>query len=331
MSTENNKDQDPLEELLKFAGRREHVEPHRLDRAEKQLFDHWQQTLRLRRSSERRRRAKQVGGFFALAASVVLAFTLLFRFQDQAPVVATVAYVVGSMEVGFRDQPMAEIATGAELRAGSIVETNDNSGASLILASGHNVRVAASSRLRLQADSIMLDQGSLYIDSGHGGAKSRLLVRTSFGTVSELGTQYLATVTNDSIEVSVREGAINIAREDGPTLTAKAGEAVLMKRDGSVSKETIKTYGERWQWASTLGQPIELEGSMLAEYLSWISREYGWEIRYATGTLERRARSVELHGSIQGLSSEDALASVIESVEWRHTLLDGVVSVSSAQ
>jgi hypothetical protein len=74
---------------------------------------------------------------------------------------------------------------------------------------------------------------------------------------------------------------------------------------------------------------MQLEAHTLAEFLAWLSRENGWVITYATGSLERSARGVELNGSIAGLDGEQALASVVATVGWRYTLLDGVVAVSS--
>ena len=327
MSTEHK--QDALEELLIFAGRREVVEPDRAERVERQVFNHWQGMLQRQRQADRRRRTIKFGGFLALAASLVLTFNLVLRYQDQSTPVATLVAVVGNIEVGFRDQPMMEIATGSELRAGSILETSDGAGASLLLTSGHSLRVAAASRVRFQTDTIMLDQGSVYIDSGRTGATSRLVVRTSFGTARELGTQYLVSIVDDAFEVSVREGSVNVERNNGSILTAKAGEALYLDRDGSARRETILNYGDRWQWASKLGQPMQLEGRRLDEFFSWLSRENGWEVSYATGSLERSARRVKLHGSIAGLDGEQALASVVATVGWQFTLSNGVVAVSA--
>ena len=329
MSTEHKKDEDALEELLIFAGRREVVEPHRSERVERKLFAHWQQVVQRQRQSERRRRTIKFGGFLALAASLVLTFNLFLRSPGESPAVATLVAVVGNTEVGFRDQPMMAMATGSELRAGSILETSDDAGASLILTSGHSLRVAAASRVRFQIDTIMLDQGSVYIDSGRTGARSRLVVRTSFGTAREFGTQYLVSILDDAFEISVREGSVNVERNKGPTLTAKAGEALHLDRDGKARREAILNYGDRWQWASKLGQPMQLEGRTLAEFFSWLSRENGWVVTYTTGSLEKSARSVELHGSIAGLDGEQALASVVATVGWRFTLSNGVVAVSS--
>ena len=175
----------------------------------------------------------------------------------------------------------------------------------------------------------MLDEGSVYIDSGRTGAKSRLVVRTSFGTTSEFGTQYLVSIAADSFELSVREGSVNVERNNGPTLMATAGEALHLDRDGTARRETILPYGDRWLWASTLGRPMQLEGQTLAEFFTWLSRENGWVFSYASGSLEKTASSVELHGSIVGLDAEQALASVVATVGWRFTLSNGVVAVSS--
>jgi ferric-dicitrate binding protein FerR (iron transport regulator) len=328
MKTEHENDQDALEELLQFAGRREVVEPHRSQRVEGKVFDHWQGLMHRQRRAQRRRNTIKFGGLLALAASLVLMFNMVLRVPE-SPAIATVVAVIGSAEVGFRDQPMMVMAAGAVLRAGSLIATSDNAGASLMLTSGHSLRVAAASRIRIQTDTIMLDEGSVYIDSGRTGAKSQLVVRTSFGTASEFGTQYLVSIAADSFELSVREGVVNVERNNGLTLTAKAGEALHLDRDGRARREAILSYGDRWQWAATLGQPMQLEGRTLADFFTWLSRENGWVFTYANGSLQKTASSVKLHGSIVGLDAEQALASVVATVGWGFSLSNGVVAVSS--
>ena len=117
MNTEHKKDQDALEELLIFAGRREDVEPHRSERVERHVLNHWQGMLQRRRQAERRRRTIKLGGFLALAASLVLTVNLYVRYQGESPVVATLVTVTGDIELGFGDQPLQDSdRNGIELR-----------------------------------------------------------------------------------------------------------------------------------------------------------------------------------------------------------------------
>jgi hypothetical protein len=54
-----------------------------------------------------------------------------------------------------------------------------------------------------------------------------------------------------------------------------------------------------------------LEGATVQTFLDWISREQGWDWEIADSTLRARAGRVVLHGSIEGLTPEEALAAVL--------------------
>ena len=326
MSSQNETRIDPLEKLLKYAGRRESADPRRAERVEQHLTRHWHQLVQNRQAAERRRRATVIGGGLAVAASLVMAVILLPRILIPSPVVAHIETIIGIVESGARGEPMTRLAAGMEFHAGSFLETADSAGVALKLLSGHSLRVAEASRVRIEADTILLDRGRLYVDSGRTGRTKPITVHSTFATVREVGTQYQVRLLPDGFEVSVREGMVNLERDNG-IVTARAGETLRLNYDGDIDREEILGHGEHWQWVAQLGPALDLNDRTLAEFLEWLSRENGWRVSYATASLQPDAQSIKISGSIYGLNAEEALASVMATVGWLYTIADGVVMI----
>jgi len=326
MITRNEAGRDPLETLLMYAGRRESADPRHSERIEQHLYSHWQQLIQNRHAAAQRRRVRVFAGGFAVAASLIMAAVILPRVLAPSPVVGHVATTIGVVESGARGKPLTRLGTGVALRAGSVLQTGDSAGAGLELLSGHSLRVAPASRVRIETDSILLDRGQIYLDSGPTGRTKSITVHSSWATVRELGTQYQVRLLADGLEVSVREGMVRLER-DSDIVTARAGESLRLEHDGHVRREAILPHGERWQWVTQLGPVLDLNDRTLAEFLEWLSRENGWRVIFATASLQRDAQSIELSGSVDGLGPEEALASVMATVAWRYTLADGVVTI----
>ncbi len=328
MTTRPTAGADPLERILPLAGRREPVDSKRTERVERQTHERWQRMLARRRAADRRRRISWIGGGVAVAASLLAAVLVIPRLVPQAPVVATVVTVLGSPETGARGRAMMRLATGAELQAGSVLQTAAAEGVALALRSGHQLRLADATRVRVETDAVVLDAGAVYVDSG--GDATPIEVRSSLATVRELGTQYIARLAGGMLQVSVREGAVRVAH--GTTAdTANAGEMLQLDASGRTSKKPIASHGEHWAWVARLASVPDLQDLKLAEFLGWVAREQGWRLEFASAEDARAAAGVELFGSIEGLSAEESLATVMSSTGWRYVLADGALTVDSGR
>jgi len=327
MNTENKSAMDPVEKLLKFGGRREQADKERSDRVEQHSFEHWQRTVESRRFQERGRRRKLIGVRFALAASVILAAVMLPKVFAPTPFVADVVSTVGVVESGARGEPMTRTVADAQIRAGGFLETSGDAGASLSLVSGHSLRVGELSRVRIEPDAIILDRGRVYIDSGPSGNSKPITVQSVHAIVRELGTQYQVRLLQNGIEVSVREGQVNLEL-DNATLTAGAGEILQLADGDNIIRGKIPAHGEYWDWAAQLAPAMAIDGQTVDHVLKWLSRENGWQVSYATTSLHNDARFIRINGSIDGLGPEDALATVLASVGWQYSLSNGVVVIS---
>jgi FecR protein len=328
MSTENNRGPDPLEKIFGLAGRRKPVDPARAELVEQKTRERWQLMLGRRRAAQRRRRFVLAGGGLAFAASIAVAVVFVSRVAIEVPMVATVVNVLGTPETGAPGQAMTRLHAGTGLRAGSVLETATTDGAALQLASGHSLRLAAATRVRLETDAVVLDVGAVYLDSGGDQHATPIEVRSRVATVRELGTQYMVQLTGGSIDVSVREGVVRVAQGNS-VATARAGEMLQLDQSGQIQRLPVARYGEHWAWATQLAQVPVLDGLTLADFLRWLAREQGWQLEFAAPELAADARKVELHGSIDGLSGEQALSAVMLSTGWQYTLADGALTVVS--
>lgn len=313
---------DPLERILKFAGRREPVNHERATRVEKAVDRRWRAMLDRRRLLRRRRDMAWAGAAVAAAAAVMALIAWLPRFGIEAPKVATVVNVLGAPSAGTRGRPLTALSRGVELDAGSTIETHRGEAAALVLRSGHSLRLAADTRIRIETDALILDGGSVYLDAGSNHHAIPIDVRSAIATVRENGTQYLVSLADNTLEVSVREGSVAVLR--GPDVeTARAGEMLQLQPTGRPQRFSIPTYGERWDWVTELVSAPVLDGLKLSEFLDWLAREQGWRLDYESPDVAQDAAAVELHGSVEGLSGEEALAAVMTSTGWRYHLQDG--------
>lgn len=328
MSTKRVGGPDPLEKIFLLAGRRKPVDPKRADQIEQRTHERWQTMLARRRAAQRRRRAAWITGSIAAAASVVVAVIFVPQFVTEAPMVATVVNVLGAPETGARGHAMTTLRAGTQLHAGSVLETDGDDGVALQLTSGHSLRLTRATRVRIEADSVVLDAGAVYLDSGEDKRTTPIEIRSRVAIVRELGTQYMVHLTRDALEVSVREGEVRV--EQGNTVaSAIAGEKLQLYESGHTQKSSVLEYGEQWNWVTQLAPVPVLDELTLAEFLRWLTREHGWQLEFATPELDRYADTVELYGSIDGLSGEEALETVMISAGWQYRLTEGMVIVDS--
>lgn len=256
----------------------------------------WQQV-----TDSRVRRRRNVS--FALAASVVLAvFASLNLLRDPVGVppvlqLATIEKQLG--EVSVNGQP-AGGANPAVLKRGDVVATGPASGLALAWDGGGSLRVDAATSLVLESEErIYLRSGRVYVDSEPGqfaalpadGTAVELSIRTEFGLVRHLGTQYMTEVGADELVVSVRAGIVSI---DGRA-RATRGQEFTISGGGVLS--TADTNGvDGWEWIEKSTPAVNLNGRSVHEALQWVSRESGRRIQYASAAAETLARSETLHG-----------------------------------
>jgi ferric-dicitrate binding protein FerR (iron transport regulator) len=303
---------DQIGQLLKLAGRRQMPDPTDMRRAREAAHAEWTLVVRRRAWGGRWRI-----GFGALAAAFcVLAAWISFRAPSAPPPLADVATfqriagIVVVTSAGVGRQTVS--GSGIRIKPGARIEIDDAGGASFVLIDGAVVRLDRATAVVVEdASHLTLERGAAYVDSGRAPrSPSSLRIETRFGAVRHVGTRFEVRLADVSMRIRVRDGLVAVER-DGTRWTTGAGEALVLAGTGTPSRQRIATTGPEWRWADRLSTPFVLEGATVAAFLDWVSREEGWQWEIADAALRARAGRILLHGSIEGLTPEEALAAVL--------------------
>ena len=315
--------EDDVAPLLHLAGPRprlpeERVEPIRT--AAREVF---------RRQARRTARRRQLGWAVGVgvAASLLLTVGLVVREpagRDSRQPVAI--FEVRSGEVSATDAMGRPSGPGAVL-AGMVVTTGAGGRAAVRLPSGPAVRIDAESSVRFDSSrSLTLERGALYVDSGAAHpVDSGLEIATVLGSVRDVGTQFEARLltgaerdpASASLRIRVREGKVLVTR-GGEEHQAHAGGELVLQADGGLQQSEVAIYGPGWDWVQHAAPALAIEGASLADFLRWVSRETGLRWRFAGPRAGEAPEDIILHGSIDGLTAEEALAVVLPGCGYRH-------------
>lgn len=321
-------DQD-IERVLRAAGPREQptAEYERAMRAG--LRAEWRAVVASARHQRQRRTA------FALAAGILAAavgaWIAMPRLSGPPQLAATMTFAAGDMRVkAGRFDRWRPVAAGQTLMTGEALETGAAGRGALTLPGGVSARLDHHTRLTFIAlDEIALDRGALYIDAGPAGTPAtRLAVITTSGSVRHVGTQYEVRVLGSDLRLRVREGRVEWQSRTGRVEHSASGEQLTITGDGAVLREAAPRHGEAWDWVAATAPAIAIEGLSLRDFLSWVARELGRDLDYATADVADEAAGVVLHGSIAGLTPLQALDAVLATTRVRASVVEGRIVVT---
>jgi ferric-dicitrate binding protein FerR (iron transport regulator) len=263
------------------------------------------------RQARVRRWAWQIAAGVAAAALGVA--VLLNRPAAPLQIVASVDRLNGAAEHrASSSDDWLPLSAGSTLRTQDEIRTAGDGRLALTLASGLHLRVDRASQLAFNdVRQAALGTGAVYVDSGPTSAArpAALEIATPYGSVSHLGTQYEARLEGDSLVVSVREGRVSVAR-GADRVEGVAGERLVIN-DGPVERSFLAGTASSWSWTGEVAPAYRLEGQSLHRFLEWAARETGREVRYADGAARDDASALELHGSVEGLTPDQALTAVL--------------------
>lgn len=287
----------------------------------------WLLTVELRRATRRRRR------WLAAAAVVVVSLAaglLWVRSAVRRPPAATGGeYTVERL---FRIDDTRGVggglSSGTTLRPGESLTTGALERLALGRPGGPSLRLDTGTTVRLvDAGRLFLSRGRVYVDAAPGqGPASTMRLETPLGEITEIGTQYEALVGDGALRVRVREGAILLHAAAG-RFRAAAEDELSLREGGLPERSRIDRYGEPWQWTLSVAPPFDPQGRTLVEFLSWASREAGWELRYVGEDLQRRASSIRVHLPVTGSRPAELLPVVMAACEIDYRLEAGLLLV----
>lgn len=322
--------EDEVESLFHLAGRRPRLPEPVVAPIKAAARAAWLGHLRRRVG----RRAGVAG--LAVAAGLLLALGLALREPPRPRPLAPLGRLeieAGEVEVSG-SQGERQVLT-----AGSVITTGAGGRAALRLAGGPSVRIDVESVVRIESAGVVaLERGGAYVDSGPTSSGAAALeIATPLGMVRHLGTQFEVRLLGEpglddpvELRVRVREGTVLVER-GGKTHEARAGGELLLRADGAARRTAAPVGGEIWDWVQQTAPPLDIEGTTLAVFLDWVSRETGLPWRFADPALKQTAAGIVLHGSIAGLTPEEALSVVLPGCGLKPHRVEGALLLEPAK
>ncbi|MFL6578557.1 MAG: FecR domain-containing protein [Povalibacter sp.] len=313
--------EESLGQLLREAGARDLPSAEMMQDVRRAVHAEWQAVV-----AQRRRRNWYVGsGIAASIAAAAVATTIGLKLVSSPGLpVASVARIDGALQVTTDGgDEWHAVKVGETLTEGAMLRTDESTRVALDFGNGVSVRVNSGTLLELKAPHrVELENGALYLDavpqsSLQARNAQELSVETLYGNVRHLGTQYELRTVRSGIELSVREGQVEIVKADR-RFEAGAGEQLALAGDGNVNRTKISAQDARWQWATDIAPVFDIERQPLSRFLEWVARETGKKITYASPDIQARAEQMILRGSVSNLPPDQALAAVLATTPFKH-------------
>lgn len=310
---------DLVASLIRAAGRR--TEPP---------ADAYQQVLTAATAAFREKTAKRRARTWVLlaAAASVAAIVLLLQWNGTSTQaqVATVARVIGSVELEVDGEWKSMTGVHGSLGTGASLRTLAGGSVALELDEGASLRLAAATKVQLDGPRrILLRSGTLYLDN-KASVGTGYQIETPAGTARDVGTQFELHVADGILRLRVREGRVEIDRA-GQVLTGSVGEQLEIDVLGGVSRSMIATTDVAWQWSEALAPAPDIDGQPATVLLDWVARETGRRLRYQSAVVESRAATVILHGNIRHLAPLAALDVMLATTDLEYSLVGDTMEV----
>jgi len=293
-----------IERLMKLAGERDMPSPEGMERARRAAHETWMRAIGQGRPEASRRALKWVVALAMAASVAAVAFYTGTHRPSAVPalLVARIATLDGAATLR---EPVGETAAREALPvfAGATLVTGAGRVA-LTFGDSLSLRVDRHTRLRFDSrEQITLLEGALYIDSGGVNAVPILRIGTPAGQVRHVGTQFQLRVRREITQVRVREGRVLLTRAAGEATEIVTGDELQVSGSGLQWQHGLASFGPDWEWSAKIAPPLEIENRPLAEFLAWMTREHGWQLRYIDATLQQRTHEIRLHGSLHRLDA----------------------------
>lgn len=303
-----------IERLIKLAGEPDRPAPAAMERARLAAERSWRRGIGRRADTSRRGFSRAAMGLAVAAgiAALTLYFGLL-RSTVEAPVsLGRIVSMVGSASMQAPQGFEIPAQVQSPVHAGDTLDTRE-ARVALTFGDSLSLRVDRRSRLRFEGrGQITLLQGALYVDSGGINAVPALRIGTPAGEVRHVGTQFQVVVTENTTRVRVREGRVLLTGASPVPADIAPGDELRVSGTQLQWQRGLPSFGAEWEWTAAIAPPFDMENRPLAEFLTWVAREHGWQVRYEAEGLQDRTREIRLHGSLDGLDAH----AMLERVTW---------------
>jgi ferric-dicitrate binding protein FerR (iron transport regulator) len=308
---------DHFERLLLLAGSRPPGDAERRQRVHDAAHRAWRDSIGPRTL----RRWQTLGTLALAAAAVVIAVWLARRSESPTPVppssVMAARLTAATGNIGRLDDSRAPVRIGDEVVVGSAFETGLGTLATFSFTEGGEMRMNEGTVVRFtERRDFQIDRGAIYLDSG--SRRGSLVVRTPVGIVRDVGTRFEVGMVDGSWRVRVRDGLVRY--EGAVPHQAGGGNELIVEPDGRVVERAAPTFGADWAWVVRAAPAFKVEGQTLSAFLDWVERESGRQVVFPNDELRRRSSGTILHGSIAGLTVEEALDVILPTCGLVHRI-----------
>ena len=324
--------EEDIERLLKKVGPREEPSAEMAARVRANVHAAWQeqvaeQATREHEVSGDRSWFRMVAGMAAVTCAVYVGFTL-----QQDPVTEA---VIASLDTGTSSVMVSsdglswQSADRTTFEAGTYLRAEDR--VSMTLASQMNIRLDHGAEVRLDGPGgVHLVTGSMYADSYERVTPGDFQVSTRFGTATDIGTQFLVTSSESGWSVQVREGEVHLV-DGGHARRLQPGVRIEIAQNDEAVESAIPADHDSWAWTESVRPGFDIDGRPVDDYLRWVARETGRELRYASPAARATATESRLSGTIANMTATDSLQQVLPATDLRLiTTDDGVIMVESS-
>jgi ferric-dicitrate binding protein FerR (iron transport regulator) len=163
--------------------------------------------------------------------------------------------------------------------------------------------------------------GKVYIDTGAARSANGVEVVTEAGTAVDVGTQFEVLYRDGEYRLRVREGRVMLRRDAGE-VDGEAGEQLKILPGGEIERTRIEEDDPGWDWAESLAPAPDIDKQPVTVLLTWVARETGRAVRFASPDIERKAGTTILHGNIRHLAPLEALSVMLATTDFEYTLPD---------
>jgi len=207
------------------------------------------------------------------------------------------------------------------------IKTGANSHISLELADHSLLSMAENAQITTGDQGLILHQGQLYHDTDETGSAAPLLIKTRFGNIQHIGTQYLVNQQDQTVKVAVRSGAVEVqSNEQQANTTLRAHQQVAVSNSGIQDIQAITPHDPLWDWTFRAQPEFSLDDKTLYEFVQWYAQKTGLAVDWQG--LEAATQRISLQGNILNMSQEQAIQTVFLTTSFRYHIDQGQLHIS---
>ena len=236
--------------------------------------------------------------------------------------------ISGQIETSQDQNNWSYLKTDSVIQSGDYIRTNKNNRILVELINGNIFKLDENSLIKVaNMEELELLKGQIYVESNEHNNNNKLLINTKLGSINHIGTQYNVKLEAESINISVRKGAVLIHNDDLDKEINKGFE-ISINENGEHQKSSIDAFDSKWQWTQVITQEYDIQDKTISQYLKWISNETGYPIVWDSNKSKNLSSTIKLSGSIKGLTPIESLQVILPTTTFNYNISETAIHIS---